>query len=272
MSRPVVLVTGTSSGIGREAVLHLARRATVVATARNVDTIQDLASKNVSVYPLDVTDEASIQAAVAHTLEHFGRIDAIVNNAGFGAFMPVEQTSLAAFQAMLDVNLLGAHRLTQEVLPHMRNQGHGRIVNVSSIAGHIGFPMIGAYSATKFALRGLSQAMAAELRPFGIHVSLIEPGSIRTSFGARAEQEQEVAGLGGSEGPYANLYRRFDKLVGGKGRAHPRVIAKRINHACLSRRPRFHYLAPLDAKAGNVLKRVLPDGLINFVMGRAFKP
>ncbi len=271
MSRPVVLVTGTSSGIGREAVAHLQKHCIVVATARSLAAIEDLADDYVSVFPLDVTDESSIKAAVAHTIDTYGRIDALVNNAGFGAFMPVEETPVSTFQAMLDVNVLGAHRLTQEVLPHMRKQGSGRIVNVSSIAGHIGFPMIGAYSSTKFALRGLSQALAMELRPTGVRVSLIEPGSIRTKFGARAAVEKDEAGLGAGTGPYAELHDRFNRVLSGKGRGHPRTIAKLITHACLSKRPRFHYLAPLDAKTGNFLKRVVPDSWLNAAIGKAFK-
>lgn len=270
----VVLVTGTSSGIGRESVHHLAKRGcTVVATARDPQSIADLHGPNVDAVRLDVTDPESVADAVAHTLDAHGQIDAVVNNAGYGAFLPVEETPVETFQAMLDVNLLGVHRVTQAVLPHMRERRSGRIVNVSSIAGHIGFPMIGAYCSTKFALRGLSQALAAEVRPFGIHVSLIEPGSIRTSFGARAETEQQSVSAGAEhEGPYAALHHRFDRLVEGKGRAHPRVIARRVTHACTARWPRFHYLAPWDAKAGNALKHLVPDAVLNAALGRAFKP
>lgn len=267
----VVLVTGTSSGIGREAVHHLAQRGhAVVATARSPDSIADLRGDRVETLRMDVTDDHSVADAVARTLELHGRIDAVVNNAGFGAFLPVEETPVEAFQAMLDVNLLGAHRVARHVLPVLREQGAGRVVNVGSIAGHIGFPMIGAYSSTKFALRGLSQAMAAEVRPFGVRVSLVEPGSIRTGFGARAQREQQEHGVEAA-GPYADLHRRFDRLVSGKGRAHPRVIARCITHACTSRRPRFHYLAPWDARAGSILRRALPDAVVNAALRRAFR-
>lgn len=268
----VVLVTGTSSGIGREAVHHLVRAGhAVVATARDPGSIEDLRGPAVDTLRLDVTDDRSVADAVAHALDAHGRIDAVVNNAGFGAFLPVEETPVEAYRAMLEVNLLGAHRVALRVLPHMRERGSGRIVNVSSIAGHVGFPMIGAYSSTKFALRGLSQAMAAELRPFGIHVSLVEPGSIRTSFGARAQREQQAHGADLS-GPYAPMHRRFDRLVGGRGRAHPRVVARRIVHACTARRPRFHYLAPWDARSVNAVKHLLPDAVVNAVLRRAFWP
>lgn len=267
----VILVTGTSSGIGREAVRHLADRGhAVVATARNPDSIADLRDGRVDAVRLDVTDDDSVADAVARTLELHGRIDAVVNNAGFGAFLPVEETPVKAFQAMLEVNLLGAHRVARYVLPHMREQGSGRVVNVGSIAGHVGFPMIGAYASTKFALRGLSQAMAAEVRPFGVRVSLVEPGSIRTGFGARAEREQAEHGVEAT-GPYADLHRRFERLVGGKGRAHPRVVARCITHACTARRPRFHYLAPWDARSVNLLNRVLPDAVVNAALRRAFR-
>lgn len=266
----VVLLTGTSSGIGRRAVHALAQKGChVVATARSLEDIETLAAENVDVAELDVTHEASMAQVVRDTLAAHGRIDALVNNAGYGMFLPVEETPLEALRAMYEVNLFGLHRLTQLVLPSMRRQGAGRIVNVSSIAGHVGFPMIGHYCGSKFAVRGMSQALRAEVRPFGIHVSLIEPGSIGTGFGQRAEQERDRAK--GIDTAYAGMYDRFDRLHSFKGRGHPDVIARRIVHACTSRRPRFHYLAPWDAKGASVLNRMLPDAAINAALARAFR-
>ncbi len=259
------LITGTSSGIGKAAAQRLmARGATVVATARNVDDIQDLQEAGATVMALDVTDEASMQAAVDATLATHGRIDGLVNNAGFGAYVPWEETSPEQLRHMFEVNVFGLHRLTQLVLPHMREQGSGRIVNVASVAGHLALPMFSAYCATKFSVRAMTLALDSEVRPFGIRASLIEPGRIKTRFGDRALQESPMDG-----GPYAVMKRRMEKMIHKDAGGTPEVTAKAITHACLSRRPRLHYLAPLDAKAGHVASRLLPDAWINAAARKA---
>ncbi|MFO1532629.1 MAG: SDR family NAD(P)-dependent oxidoreductase, partial [Thermoplasmatota archaeon] len=166
LPRAVVLDSGCSSGIGRESVLHLRKAgALVVATARDVASIRDLeAPGDVEALRLDVTSEADRAAAVAEVLRRHGRIDALVNNAGFGATRAVEDTPVEQLRSIFEVNLFGAHDLARRVLPGMRAQGHGRIVNVSSVAGHIPVPMLGAYCASKFALRALTEAMDNEVR------------------------------------------------------------------------------------------------------------
>jgi NAD(P)-dependent dehydrogenase (short-subunit alcohol dehydrogenase family) len=175
--------------------------------------------------------------------------------------LAVEDTSAATLRAMYETNLVGPHELARLVLPTMRRQGAGRIVNVSSIAGHVSVPLLGAYCSTKFALRALTEAMDNEVRRFGVRAILIEPGVIRTNFGARilAEAEREPPH---PEGPYAPLYARWRRRRHGHG-AHPRVIARRIVHACLAQQPSFHNFAPLDAKLGNLAKRLLPDAWID---------
>lgn len=261
----VVLVTGTSSGIGRAAVHALrAKGCHVVATARNVDDIQDLAGGGVDLVRLDVTDDKSRRAAIKAVLAKHGRIDGLVNNAGYGAYNPLEETDIDDMRAMFEVNVFGMHALTQLVLPTMRAQGSGRIVNVASIVAHLVFPTMGAYSASKFAVRSLTEALDMEARRFGIRACLIEPGRIKTGFHDRAIEESAVP-----DGPYAALQERMQGLTAKSG-AKPEIIAKRIARACTARRPPFHAFAPLEAKAGNLAKRLLPDALIHRVVSWYF--
>ncbi|MEA3144204.1 MAG: hypothetical protein QOG31_1528 [Thermoplasmata archaeon] len=272
VAKPVILVTGTASGIGREAVAHLARAgALVVATARDAAKIADLAAPgSVETLALDVADAASRAAAMKEILARHGRIDAVVNNAGYGAMLAVEDTSAATLRAMHETNVVGPHELARLALPTMRRQGSGRIVNVSSIAGHVSVPLLGAYCSTKFALRALTEALDNEVRRFGVRAVLVEPGVIRTNFGQRS-LAQAKADNPTLEGPYAPLYARWQKRRMLERGAHPRVIARKIVKACLAQHPSFHNFAPLDAKAGNIAKRLLPDSWIDFGMRLYFR-
>lgn len=266
-----MLVTGCSSGIGRDAVPRLRDAGcTVVATARRVGDIEDLAGDGVEVLPLDVTDEAARRRAVDEVQDRFGRIDRLVNNAGFGAGLPIEETPLETMRGIFEVNLFGLHRLTQMVLPGMRARGEGRIVNVSSVAGHLSFPMIGAYCASKSALRAYTQALHVEVRPFGLHAALVEPGRIATRFSERSQAERARAQPHPEGSPYAALYARWQG-VGHGGGADPRVIGRRIVRACTERRPRFHYIAPWDAKLGVLARRLLPDAWLNAGLAAYFR-
>lgn len=264
---PVVLVTGTSTGIGRESVLHLQRAGCrVVATARNPARIADLShAGEVECMELDVTSDAQRRTVVEEVLERHGRIDALVNNAGYGANLAVEETTPEIMQAMFSTNVFGPHELARLVLPHMRAQGSGRIINVASIAGHVPVPMLGAYCATKFALRALTHAMHNEVRSFGIHACLVEPGIIRTNFGAQsmAQKEAAIGAAGAQASPYAAMHATWAARRRRDGGAHPRVVAGAITHACTARRPRFHYFVPWDSKGANLLKRILPDAVLN---------
>ncbi|GIH18518.1 oxidoreductase [Rugosimonospora africana] len=182
----VWLVTGASSGFGR-AIAEAALRAgdTVVATARRPEALKDL----VAAYPdranaadLDVTDPAQITAVVAQVLLWYGRIDVVVNNAGRGLVGAVEETSDRELRDLMELHFFGPAALTRAVLPHLRRQRSGAIVQISSMGGRLSFPGVGAYSATKFALEGFSEALAAEVAPFGIKVLIVEPGAFRTGF------------------------------------------------------------------------------------------
>lgn len=182
----VWLITGCSTGFGRElASAALAAGDRVMATARHPATLTGLSGDRIRTAALDVTDQEQIDAAVAATLAEFGRIDVVVNNAGHGSVGAVEELDLIELRALLDVMFFGAVAVTKAVLPHLRAQGSGAIVQVSSMGGQLSMPGFGAYCAAKHALEGLSEALAAELAPFGVQVLIVEPGALRTEFGGR---------------------------------------------------------------------------------------
>lgn len=191
----VWLISGCSTGFGREiARVALERGARVAVTARRPESVADL----VCAYPeravklaLDVTDVSSINAAVADTIDTFGRLDVLVNNAGFGYVAAVEEGEDAAVRAMFEANFFGALALTRAVLPHMRERGGGHIINTSSLAGIMANPGTGYYSASKYALEGVMEALAKELAPLGIRVSSVQPGAFRTDWSGRSMQRSE---------------------------------------------------------------------------------
>ncbi len=186
MSPKVWFITGASRGFGRQwAIAALERGDQVVATARKLDPLKDLADKyQAQLLPLelDVTNKEAVTAAVDQGFEHFGRLDVVINNAGYGLFGMVEEVSEAQARAQLETNFFGALWVTQAALPHLRAQKSGHIIQVSSIGGITAFPIVGLYHASKWALEGLSQALAQEVSPFGIHVTLIEPGGFATDW------------------------------------------------------------------------------------------
>ena len=187
MTSKVWFITGTSRGFGREwSIAALDRGDRVAATARNTDSLQDLRERYgdaVLALPLDVTDRAAVIAAVGQAHAHFGRLDVIVNNAGYGLFGMVEEVSEAEARAQIDTNVFGALWVTQAALPYLREQGSGHLIQVSSIGGISAFMNTGLYHASKWALEGFSQSLAQEVAPFGIHVTLIEPGGFSTDWG-----------------------------------------------------------------------------------------
>jgi NAD(P)-dependent dehydrogenase (short-subunit alcohol dehydrogenase family) len=192
----VWLITGSSAGFGRElALAALAAGDRVMATARQPHQLSDLVTvggDRVRTAPLDVTDDAQAAAAVARTIAEFGRIDVLVNNAGHGSVGAVEELDLADLRALMDVMFFGAVALTKAALPHMRARRSGAIVQLSSMGGQVSMPGFGAYCAAKFALEGLSEALAAEVAPFGIRVLIVEPGAFRTGFGGQRMHRSRI--------------------------------------------------------------------------------
>jgi NAD(P)-dependent dehydrogenase (short-subunit alcohol dehydrogenase family) len=211
----VWLVTGCSTGFGREIVrAALAAGDRVMATARRPETLADLmpaGGDRITTAALDVTDPVSVRAAVEATLAAFGRIDVLVNNAGYSVLGAVEETSMAQFRSMMDVNFFGAADLTKAVVPVMREQGSGTIVQMSSLGGLITYPGLGGYNATKHALEGLSESLAAELAPLGIRVLLVEPGMFRTRFSTSVQFAPENPAYRATSG---ELRRMVEGVVG----------------------------------------------------------
>jgi NADP-dependent 3-hydroxy acid dehydrogenase YdfG len=293
-----VLITGCSSGIGRATALRLARSGwKVYATARRPETIAGLAQEGCETLALDVTDEASMEAAVEHVERAEGAVGVLVNNAGYSQSGAIETVSLDAVRRQFETNVFGLVRLTQLVLPKMRAQRWGKIVNVGSMGGRLSFPGAGAYHATKHALEAISDAMRYELRGFGIDVILLEPGLITTEFGetASASIATALAGAGGTgagtggpsggpDGASANAvasggagraggddpYARFNATVGAvtKGAydgpmrllgGGPDRVAKSIERAIKRRRPPARVTVTPSAKVSIGLRRLLPD-------------
>ncbi len=253
----MVLVTGASSGLGRATATHLhARGYRVYGTSRRGPDGADVP------YPLialDVTDEASAQAAVERVLRDAGRLDVLVNNAGNGIAGAVEDTPLADAQAQMDANFFGALRMIRAVLPPMRAQSGGTIVNVSSMAGLVGVPYQGMYSASKYALEGLSEALRVEVAPFGVRVVLVEPGDFRTGFtGSRRWVPGGQASVYGEPASRAVAVMAADEQNGADPARVGRLIARIIEHP----RPRVRYLVGKPAQVWLMrVLRLLPRGL-----------
>jgi NAD(P)-dependent dehydrogenase (short-subunit alcohol dehydrogenase family) len=242
----VWLITGCSAGFGKElALAALAAGDRVMATARKPEQLADLLAAGgdrVRTAPLDVTDESQVSAAVERTLAEFGRVDVVVNNAGHGSVGAVEELDLADLRSVLDVMFFGAVAVTKAVLPHLRAQGSGTIVQLSSMGGQVSMPGFGAYCAAKFALEGLSEALAAEVAPFGVRVLIVEPGAFRTEFGGpRMHRSRVIEAYAASTGATRAAVDGMD----GSQPGDPRKAARAILTALDSPEP------PLRLALGN---------------------
>ena len=261
-----VLITGCSSGIGHATAEHLAARGwTVYASARRTESIEGLAERGCKTLSLDVTDEDSMRAAVAAVEDAEGAVGVLVNNAGYSQSGAIETLPLDRLRAQFETNVFGLVRLCQLVLPGMRRQGGGRIVNVSSMGGRLTFPGGGAYHGTKHAVEALSDALRFEVRGFGVDVVLIEPGLIKTRFGETAAGSIDAATAEGDD-PYAD----FNAAVGaataevyegplarlGGG---PKTVARAIERAITSRRPKTRYKVTPSARLILAQRRLLSD-------------
>jgi NAD(P)-dependent dehydrogenase (short-subunit alcohol dehydrogenase family) len=261
MTQPVALVTGASSGIGDATARRLAELGyTVYAAARRVARMDALKEKGIATASLDVTDDASMVALMEKIIAETGRIDVLVNNAGYGSYGALEDVPIAEARRQFDVNIFGLARLTQLVLPHMRARHDGYIVNISSIGGKMWEPLGSWYHATKFAVEGLSDSLRAEVSPFGIKVVVIEPGAIRTEWGAISADNLEASSAG-------TVYRDQAKIVSGALRAAdksrvasgPEVVAEAIAVAVQLRRPRTRYAVGGGARSILLAQRLLTD-------------
>ncbi|WP_432249714.1 oxidoreductase [Streptomyces sanyensis] len=273
MAPKVALVTGASSGIGEAAALRLAARGfTVYGAARRVDRMAPLAGQGVQVLAMDVTDDASLRAGVDRISAEAGGVDVLVNNAGYGSYGAVEDVPLDEARRQFEVNVFGAARLTQLVLPGMRARRSGRVVNISSMGGKLAMPFGGWYHATKFALEGLSDSLRAEVAPFGIDVVVIEPGGIRTEWGGIAADGLRATS---GEGAYAREATAMaDVLAGEAGprrSSPPSVIAEAVATAATARRPRTRYAVGFGAKPMIAARAALPDRAFDAFVRRALR-
>lgn len=268
-----VLITGCSTGIGRVTAERLLRgRWKVTATARRPETIEDLGDAGARVLPLDVTDEASMSAAVAAVEEADGAVGVLINNAGYGLQGPVEEFPMDEVRRQFETNVFGLVRMCQLVLPGMRRQGWGRIVNLSSIGGRVTFPGGGFYHGTKHAVEAISDALRFEVRPFGVKVIVVEPGTVLTPFGDTA-----ASSISGG-GPYAAFKEGLAETVKGayegtmaRMAIGPEKVAAVIEKAISARRPRTRYPVGLPARAGIAMKRVTPDRVFDAVLRSQFR-
>ncbi len=270
----VVLITGCSSGIGRATALEASARGhRVFATARNPESLRDLeGGGRIRPLPVDVTDTASIRQAVASVLAEAGRVDALVNNAGYGQYGAAEDVTAEEWRRQFDVNLFGAVEATRAVLPAMRERRAGTIVNVSSVAGKIAIPFAAPYCASKHALEAFSDALRVEVAPFGIRVAVIEAGPIETRFGDRARSA--VARMLASPGPYSPFYKNAERAMNTDfqaGRLPPEVVARVILEAIESDNPKTRYRITRMAHVLIFLKRFLPDRFFDHRMKRVLR-
>ena len=273
LQRPVVLLTGASSGIGYDVAPLLVRYGyTVYGAARRVEKIEELASEGVRALSMDVTDEASMEAAVQQIIDAEGRIDVLINNAGYGSYGAIEDVPIDEARRQFEVNLFGLARLTQLVLPHMRARGRGRILNISSMAGLITMPLGSWYHATKYALEAFSDALRMEVEEFGIDVVIIEPGGIKTPWGPIAADHLEESSRNGvyaeqAQRVAANMRKLYSPS---SSLSEPKVISRTILRALEARRPKTRYLVGFGAKPSVFLHTVLPDRLFDKVARRIF--
>jgi NADP-dependent 3-hydroxy acid dehydrogenase YdfG len=275
MASKAVLITGCSTGIGRTTAEHLASKGwTVYATARRPESIAELEQKGCRTLALDVTDEASMQAAVSAVEQAEGSVGVLINNAGYSQSGAVEEVAMDQVRRQFETNVFGLLRMCQLVLPGMRGQGFGRIVNISSMGGRLVFPGGGIYHGTKFSVEAISDALRWEVRDFGIDVVLIEPGLIKTEFGDTAAHSVGEATPG--DGPYADFNQMVAaRTVGaydGRGAAGPEAVAKTIERAISAKRPRTRYMVTAGARVLLNVKRVLPDRGWDALMRSQFKP
>ena len=277
-----ILITGATAGIGRHAALELVRQGHhVIATGRREAALQTLADEAASLAKksggridtlrLDVTDAVSVAAAVTEVdrLTADRGLDVLVNNAGYGQMGPVEEVSDADVRRQYETNVFGLLSVTRAFVPKMRDRREGRVVNVGSIGGRFTFPLMGVYNSTKYAVESLSDALRNELAPFGVTVSIIEPGPIATEFNDRAMETIEIERFAGS--PYEAIVVRADKFREKfeSGSSGPAVTTRAIVHACLGRRPSIRYVAPRMLGFFLFFLAFVPTRLLDFVMQRA---
>ena len=268
--KKVAIVTGASSGIGKAAAMKFLQMGyTVHAAARRLHAMKDLEAKGAIVHQVDLRNVAEITSFANNVIAASGRIDVLVNSAGYGFYGAVEEVPMTAAKEQLEVNLFAVAEMIQAVLPTMRKQRSGKIVNVSSTGGKSAMPLGGWYHASKFALEGLSDSLRGEVRPFGIDVVVVEPGGVKTEWGGiMAENLIQTSGAG----PYKLMVERFTGAVGGKQvetmSATPEEIGALIARIAEIKKPKARYAAPFHAKLILFMNWLLCDKAFDWLTGK----
>jgi short-subunit dehydrogenase len=271
MNKKVALITGASSGIGASAAILLHKAGyRVYGAARRVDKMKSLEEQGISTISLDITDEDSIVNCVNTIREKEGSIDVLVNNAGYGSYGAIEDVPMEEARRQFEVNIFGLARLTQLVLPGMREKGFGKIVNISSMGGKIYTPFGGWYHATKHALEGWSDCLRLETKEFGIDVVVVEPGGIKTPWGQIAADNLKKTSGNGAYAEAANKTAEGTaKMYSSNRLTHPDVIGREILKAVTARRPRRRYVKGMGARPTIFIRKWFGDGTYERVIKAA---
>jgi len=265
MNKRTVLITGASSGIGKEtAKVFLENGYVVYAAARRVEKMKDLEKLGAHIVEMDVTDEISMTTGVNSILLKEGSIDILVNNAGYGSYGAIEDVPIEEARRQFEVNIFGLSRLTQLALPQMRKNHYGKIVNISSMGGKIYGPFGGWYHATKHALEAFSDCLRLETKPFDIDVIIIEPGGIATDWGAiAADNLKRTSGKGAYSQAANKVVERVTEMYSSNRLTPPKVIANTIFKAVTARRPRTRYAIGFGAVPSIFMRKILSDRLFD---------
>lgn len=262
--KKVILITGASSGIGKETARLLVKKGFIVyGAARRIDKMADLKELGVRLLEMDVTSEESMGRGIQEIIQREKQIDVLINNAGYGSYGSLEDVPLSEARYQFDVNIFGLARLCQLVLPQMRAQHSGKIINISSIGGKFGEPHGAWYHATKFALEGLSDSLRMELKQFGIQVVVIQPGAIKTEWNRIARENLKKISGNTAYKNLANKHALLLERADGSMASEPMVIAKVIEKAILSENPSTRYTAGSGAKIILFARKILSDKLFD---------
>jgi len=269
--KKIALVTGASSGIGKETVnLLLKEGFTVYGAARRLDKLEELKSSGAKIISLDVTDENSMKNAVETIIKAEGKIDILVNNAGYGSYGALEEVPIEEAKRQFEVNVFGLIRLSQLVLPSMKKNGYGKIINISSMGGKFTLALGGWYHATKHAVEALSDALRFEVKPFGVDVIIIEPGAIKSEWSGISLDNLARTSSKGSYSVIANkMITLFTNTY--KNAASPKVIAKTILKSIKKRRPKTRYAVPMDSKMYIFMRWLLSDKIFDKLLSIMIK-
>lgn len=264
-----VLVTGASAGIGKATAIYLAQNGyNVYGAARRTDKLQDLKTHGIKPIALDVTKDDSVTACIEQIFKEAGSIDILVNNAGFGSSGAVEDVPIEDARYQLEVNVFGAMRLTQLVLPKMRQKKFGKIVNISSIGGKIAFPLSGWYHASKFAIEALSDSLRMEVKSFGIDVIVIEPGGIKSEW-ASISNEHLLRVSGNTT--YKQMAENAEKAMANLNLPEPIVIAKLIKESIEAKSPKTRYSGGYNAKQILIARKIISDKTMDKMIMKQMK-